>query len=218
MNNEYNTAENEASEKDAELYRETLVENEGEDAVDTEEAPNDATDVASEEDDFGAFDVLKMFISAICFVVVVLSFLFRTMIVDGRSMNHTLADKDILITSNLFYTPSEGDIVIFEHEDYDSSLVKRVIAVEGQTVDIDELGQVYVDGKLVTEQYANIIGSYDSAHTAIELPYTVPKDHIFVLGDNRNESEDSRWFGSINEQQVLGRVLFRLVGGFGKVK
>lgn len=178
---------------------------------------NSTAKASGDEDSFGVFDIIRLVVCAICFIVVLLSFVFRTSIVDGDSMYPTLADRDMLITSNLFYSPERGDIVIFEHSDYTSSLVKRVIATEHQKVEIDEDGRVYVDGEMIPEAYANISGFYSSSHTAVQFPYTVPEDHVFVLGDNRNKSEDSRWFGAINEQQILGKVYFRLIGGFGRV-
>ena len=172
---------------------------------------------ANDDDNFSAFDLVRMIICATCFIIVVLSFLFRTSVVDGSSMYPTLSHQNMLVTSNLFFEPKGGDIVIFEHSDYTSSLVKRVIATEGQTVEIDENGTIYVDGKALHEPYANISGVYDHTHTSVQFPYTVPADHVFVMGDNRNKSEDSRWFGAINEQQILGKVYMRLTGGFGLV-
>lgn len=176
-----------------------------------------AKETQNSDDNFGIFDIIRMIVCATCFIVVILSFVFRTSIVDGDSMYPTLTNRDMLITSNLFYTPEQGDIVIFEHSNYPSSLVKRVIATENQTIDIDKNGRVYVDGEMLPEAYANISGFYIDSRTAVSLPYTVPNDHVFVMGDNRNKSEDSRWFGAINEQQILGKVYFRLIGGFGTV-
>ena len=205
MNNEHTPNEviNETSKDESQL--EFSFENE------------DAKEAQNSGDDFGAFDVIRMIVCATCFIVVLLSFIFRTSIVDGDSMYPTLSNRDMLITSDLFYSPKQGDIVIFEHSSYSSSLVKRVIATEGQTVEIDAGGRVYVDSEMLPEAYANISGVYDPYHTAVHFPYTVPKDHVFVMGDNRNKSEDSRWFGAINEQQILGKVYLRLIGGFGLV-
>ena len=180
-----------------------------------EEEKNNRSD---DDDSFSAFDLVRMIVCATCFIVVLLTFIFRTSIVDGSSMYPTLSHQNMMVTSNLFFEPSCGDIVIFEHSDYASSLVKRVIATEGQTVEIDDDGVVYVNGNVLPEPYANISGVYDPTHTAIQFPYTVPKDHVFVMGDNRNKSEDSRWFGAINEQQILGKVYLRLTGGFGFVE
>ena len=202
MNNEYTPEEIES--------KETV-----EEAV--AEASEETAQKADDGDSFDFFDILKMMITATCAVLLILSFVFRTSIVDGPSMNFTLEHKDMLITSNLFYSPKQGDIIIFEHQNYSSALVKRIIATENQTVDIDELGQVYVDGVPIAEPYVNLYGAYDPNHTAVQFPYTVPSDHVFVLGDNRNMSEDSRWFGAIDEQQILGRVVFRVLGGFGTV-
>lgn len=211
MNNEHNNTEPETNEIITEVDQ-IVTEPEAPVASDSSATPKKEAD-----DDFGIFDLVRMVISATCLMLILLSFLFRASVVDGGSMDFTLADRDMLIISNRFYTPQQSDIVIFEHENYSSPLVKRIIATENQIVDIDGNGQVYVDGIAISEPYANVIGKYDSSHTKISFPYTIPEGHVFVLGDNRNKSEDSRWFGAINEQQILGRVLFRLFRGFGRV-
>lgn len=155
----------------------------------------------------------KAIVFAGVIVFVVFHFLIRVVSVDGSSMVPTLHDGDRLITSDLFYTPSYGDIVILsENTGLNEALVKRVIAVAGQTVDINENGEVLVDGKVLSEPY--IAETIDSAHRGDQdYPLTVPEGQIFVMGDNRNHSTDSRFssVGLIDTDEVLGRVIFRLL-------
>ena len=164
------------------------------------------------------FDVIEMFVIVLLSVVMITSFLFRHTIVDGPSMNNTLQHGDHLIISGMFYTPERGDIVVFE--DYSTALknkavVKRVIGLPGETVEIrfNENGDVvaYINGKLLDESYA-----YNSADRNIDVsnfnkPIVLGDDEIFVMGDNRYNSFDSRSssVGPIKTNTVLGKVLIR---------
>ena len=158
-------------------------------------------------------EIVDAIIIAIVSAVLVLSLVFRTGYVDGPSMNSTMSDGDRYIVSGLFYTPKAGDIVVFQPEmsaeDY-SLWVKRIIATEGQTVDINGDGAVYVDGVRITEPY---LDSYQKtlpkSYSNIEFPLTVPEGTVFVLGDNRLDSTDSRNIGYIDTRKILGKVLFR---------
>ena len=141
-------------------------------------------------------------------VLLVFLLLFRVVIVSGSSMNSTLIDGDyILLLNNVLYLePKQGDIVVASKDGFKSGepIIKRVIATEGQMLDInEETGDVYVDGELLNEPYiaekTEISGDY-------VYPLEIPEGYIFVMGDNRNDSLDSRFrtIGLIDERYVLG--------------
>lgn len=147
-------------------------------------------------------------------VTVLFVFLVRLVGVDGRSMLPTLHHMDfLLLESNFLYGEDDiesGDIVVLHVPYYAERLiVKRVIATEGQTVDIDfEKGQVYVDGTPLKEDYTNTPTNYNGYLSVLNYPVTVPEGCIFVLGDNRNDSMDSRFamIGMIDTRCILGKV------------
>ncbi|MEG2378086.1 MAG: signal peptidase I [Clostridia bacterium] len=160
---------------------------------------------------------------AIILSVVVLVFIFvvRVIGVEGDSMRETLHNGDWMLISNLFYEPSYGDIVVLKKNEFmEQPIVKRIIATEGQTVDIDfTTGVVSVDGKPLKESYT-AEPTYRQFDT--NFPATVPKGCVFVMGDNRNHSSDSRVssLGMVDERYILGRLLFRILplNAFGTVK
>ncbi len=156
-------------------------------------------------------DWMKTICAALAVVVIVFGFLFHTVQVQGRSMQPTLHDKDRLLVSSMFYTPENGDIVVVRQPGYDHPLIKRVIATEGQTVSIDfNQHKVYVDGEELYEPY--ISGPIrDQGIYPFEYPVTVPEGCIFVLGDNRNNSSDSRYFGFAKVDHIIGKALFRFL-------
>lgn len=155
------------------------------------------------------YDWVQCIVSALVVGILIFIFVARVVSVEGSSMYPTLCDTDKLITSNLFYTPKQGDVIVFQTDSYGKEpLVKRVIAVGGQTVDIDfESGTVYVDGKALDEPYVNE-PTYEREDFSGEI--TVPEGCIFVLGDNRNHSTDSRCkdVGFVDERCIIGKVLF----------
>lgn len=148
-------------------------------------------------------------VTCIAFVVLLFIFVVRVLGVDGSSMLPTLHHNDkVVLLSSVFYTPQKGDIVVFTQESFNENpLVKRVIAVEGQTVDIDFVThEVWVDGILQDEPYIN---EPTALQLDVEFPVTVPQGCIFVMGDNRNHSSDSRLstIGMVDTRCVIGKVL-----------
>ena len=150
-------------------------------------------------------------------VMLVFLLVFRIIVVSGGSMRMTLLDGDyLLLLNNTFYhTPKRGDIVVISKESYDNGkpIVKRVIATEGQTVDIDfENGTVYVDGTALEEDYIN---TPTTVNGGTSFPLTVAPGCIFVLGDNRGISMDSRYpeVGQIDKREVLGKAILLMYPG-----
>ena len=169
----------------------------------------------------GVLEWYEALISAALVLVLVFSFFFRIIQVDGSSMVPTLVNGDKLIVWGAGYTPQRGDVVIVDsYTSYGKPLVKRVIAKGGDTVSIDyATGTVAVNGEVLQEDYIaepTYLG-YD-----VQFPYTVPEGTVFVMGDNRNQSLDSRstYVGCIDERDILGRVLlcFMPFTDFGVVK
>ncbi len=154
-----------------------------------------------------AYDWLQCIVTALICSILTFVFLGRIIGVEGSSMVPTFFDRDKVIMSNLFYTPKQGDIVVLTKVSFSADpIVKRVIALEGQTVDIDfETGQVWGDGVLLDDPYVAepTYSSYD-----MKFPLTVEKGCIFVMGDNRNRSSDSRdsRIGMVDKRCVLGKV------------
>ncbi len=150
-------------------------------------------------------------------IMLVFLLFFRIIVVSGDSMYSTLLDGDyLLLLGNLFYQePEHGDIVVISKKSFDDGkpIVKRVIATEGQNVDIDfENAVVYVDGVALDEPYINSPTSFNEGTV---FPLTVAEDCIFVLGDNRGVSRDSRdpVIGQIDKREVLGKAIFLMLPG-----
>ncbi|MCD8005580.1 MAG: signal peptidase I [Oscillospiraceae bacterium] len=158
-----------------------------------------------------ALDWLKSLCITFAVVVLLFTFVVRTAVVNGTSMTDTLQDGDFLILWSLFYTPQQGDIISANCEGLDEVIVKRIIATEGQTVDIDfETGSVYVDGELLDEPYIRNLTLNDEG--GFTYPVTVGEGQYFVMGDNRQGSRDSRdaKVGLIDRDDILGKVVLRL--------
>jgi len=149
--------------------------------------------------------------------MIVLLLIFRVVIVSGSSMYATLYDGDyLLLLSNTFYQePEHGDIIVVSKQSFDNGapIVKRVIATEGQTVDIDfDAGIVYVDGQALEEDYTNTMTNVNGG---MEFPLKVTENCVFAMGDNRNISRDSRYpeIGLIDEREILGKAIVLMIPG-----
>ncbi len=181
------------------------------------------------------YDYIETFCFALAIMMVLFLFVFRYVAVDGDSMMDTLKNQDKLIISNLFYTPETGDIVVINpesHGDAQEPIIKRVIATEGQRVYIDYKNwEVYVDGKKLDEPYIQGMRDVEilrfgqdvqMAGTSVDKyksEFVVDEGKVFVMGDNRNNSKDSRSYeyGEMGTNRILGRVIIRLSPEFGFV-
>ena len=163
------------------------------------------------------YEWLRTLICVVLATALLFTFVIRVVRVDGESMRETLQDQDVLLvlSDHLCGTYQAGDIVVLSKETFENGapIVKRVVAVEGQTVDIDfHAGIVYVDGEALDEDY---IREPTWTPEGLEFPVTIPEDHVFVLGDNRNESSDSRHadLGPIDERMIIGKAVFLALPG-----
>ena len=163
------------------------------------------------------YEWVQSLVGSVLVVVAIFTFVIRMMGVDGHSMLNTLqhGDRLLVVNSMLYHDYKYGDIVILRKNGVfdDDPIVKRVIAVEGQTVDIDFAeGIVYVDGEALEEEYIR-----EPTYTAegTEFPLTVPEGSIFVMGDNRNGSSDSRDYrlGTVDTRYVIGKAAFLIFPG-----
>ena len=197
----------------------TLVQNE---RSDSEEKPKASLKVLS-----SIYDYVEIFAISIIAVLLIFTFGVRLCRVDGNSMNNTLNHNEMIIASNLFYTPKQGDIIVFHlsNDNYQEPIVKRVIATEGQTVEMNlTTGVIKVNGQVYSDEHAYVSGGkYDLdirynknyMYTANGNTYfvaKVPEGKLFVLGDNRNGSSDSRTsrIGFVDVDTVLGKAVFRI--------
>ncbi len=179
----------------------------------------------SEKTTFGKEIVewLEILCGAIVVVILVFSFFFRVATIDGESMMNTLKNQDKVIITNFNYTPKRGDIVVVSRNAHNSvaeqymseePIIKRVIAVGGETVDIDfESGTVYIDGVALKEDY---LGSPTHRKFDVEFPLYIPEGCVFLLGDNRDDSLDSRSSrigngGIVDNRYILGHAIYRFL-------
>ena len=175
-------------------------------------------DAASQKKEEGRdlYEWVQALVCSVLAVVLLFTFVVRLIGVDGHSMVPTLQDGDRLLVLNSLWDDDyqHGDIVVLRKDTFmEEPIVKRVIATEGQTVDIDfAAGNVYVDGELLEEDYIN---EPTYVEEGTEFPLTVPEGSIFVMGDNRNHSSDSRSsdLGTVDTRYVIGRAVFLLFPG-----
>lgn len=164
------------------------------------------------------FDAL---VFALVLVLLILLFLVRTVNVNGSSMVPTLNNGNQLLVRSVLYTPERGDIVVVDgYTSYGEPLVKRVIALGGDEVDINfDTGAVVVNGDELDEPY---ISDLTTRSFDVQFPLVVPEGKLFLMGDNRPDSKDSRdsEIGFIDERDILGKAFFRImpVSGFGTVE
>ncbi len=167
--------------------------------------------------DRGLYDWVQAVLCSVLAVVLVFTFAVRVVGVSGPSMRETLQDGDKLLVLNGYLCGEyrRGDIVIFQKPDFENGelIVKRVIATEGQTVDIDfAAGAVFVDGEELEEPYTREPTWLDEG---LGFPVTVPKGCVFVMGDNRNHSKDSRCeeLGPLDTRHIVGRAVLLALPG-----
>lgn len=171
-------------------------------------------------------DILETMVISVFVILLIFGYFMRPVTVEGRSMVPTLHDKDRLVMYRLFYQPKVGDVVVVNDQEghiFDSDgnvipsgyslnehIIKRVIAVSGQTIRVDaSAGEVYVDDVRLDEPYINERTLTDDR--AFVYPITIPEGYIFVMGDNRNHSTDSRSgsVGLVKTEDVMGKAYFR---------
>lgn len=164
-------------------------------------------------------DWLESFAFAIFVVILIFTFVLRTVVVKGESMSPNFHDKDRLIISHFNLTPEKGDILVMNSYGLHETIIKRCIGTGGDKIRIDyNENSVEVNGQIISNKYLGepMINkpTYDQKYAVSRgvYEYTVPEGKIFVMGDNRNGSSDSRssLVGFIDSEDVLGKVIFRI--------
>ncbi len=160
---------------------------------------------------------VQTLVYAVVAIVLLFTFVGRLTRVEGSSMLNTLHDGDMLLLQSIGYEPKAGDIVVLNKTTNETTsllggdaIVKRVVALGGQTVQIDySTSTLYVDGQPVSEPYVREFMHLRAGPYSGQTPFVVPEDSVFVLGDNRNESTDSRQelLGPVHKDYILGRAV-----------
>ncbi len=182
--------------------------------IEKEKTETEEVEVGSEETNLSLFvyEWANAIIVALVVVFILLTFVFRQVTVKGTSMTDTLYGDDRLIISNFMYTPQYGDIVVISHgQNYSEPIIKRVIATEGQALSINyTTGQVSVDGVILDEPY--IKGKTIKLKHSLDIPDRIPEGYVFVMGDNREGSLDSRStdIGLIPVENIIGKAEWRI--------
>lgn len=154
------------------------------------------------------FDYAKIIVLALLISFGIKTFVVTSTIVDGRSMNPTVNHGDRLMVNKLFFMKkniTRGDVIDFYVPESKKYYLKRVIAVEGDTVELIN-DRVYLNGKKLEEDYVSTEVTTPHSETT---KWEVPKGYVFVLGDNRSNSRDSRDLGVIPRSDIVGKIIFR---------
>lgn len=183
----------------------------------TERAEGRGAAKEKEEKGTELFYMLQSLVIAVSAMILLFTFVVRVNQVKGHSMDNTLQPQELLLVWHLGYTPKAGDIVIVNRPNVDilegEAIVKRVIAVGGQTVDIDYgAGIVYVDGVPLDEPYIKETMYLPGSPYMQQTHFDIPEGSVFVMGDNRNNSTDSRneAVGPVEERFILGHAVLGL--------